>query len=305
MINRDEDFRFWRQFSHYDLSLRVAELHRQRRDLSEKMTETEVQATRRAIAHVFLSGRGIEVGAGARPVPVPENAIVSYGDIREEDDLLQYFRNVADPQIPEGGLIDAQTFAGVADASLDFVITAHVIEHMADPVGSIANALRVLKPGGRYLLIVPDMAHTFDRDRPETTVEHVLADYQDGGNGTLGQAYREWLFFAHPMISGEHLDPQDIENRVPQCIEAKVEIHFHAWTSHGFRQMLDALADSLGFRILCQIFCINENIFVLERQQRPKHNPRFFFRELLSTYLPASEKGAAGTRLAGPGVPRW
>ena len=44
--------------------------------------------------------------------------------------------------------IDAQTFDGIDNDSLDFVISAHVIEHLRDPIGSIVNAIRVLKAGG-------------------------------------------------------------------------------------------------------------------------------------------------------------
>ena len=281
MTSKDEDFRFWREFSHYDLSLRVAELHRQRRELSDRMGGVEVEATRRAIAHVYLYGRGVELGAGARPVPVPEHALVSYGDIRDGAELVKYFGDVTDTQITKGDFTDAQTFAGIADASLDFVISAHVIEHLVDPIGSITHAMRILRPGGRYLLIVPDMAHTWDKDRPETTLEHVLADYHDGGIGTLKQAYWEHLSFVHPILTGERLEPQDIENKILSSIEAKHEIHFHAWTGAGFRRILDAISSNLGFMVLCQMFSVNENIFVLEKRAIWKRaGLRFLFSRL-------------------------
>ena len=116
------------------------------------------------------------------------------------------------------------------------------------------------------MLIVPDMAHTWDRDRPETTVEHVLADYRDGGVGTLKQAYWEHLSFVHPIHSGERLLPEEIEARIVKDVEARPDIHFHAWTGVGFRRMLNALSSKLGFKLLCEVFNVNENIFVLERQ---------------------------------------
>jgi O-antigen biosynthesis protein len=265
-VKNDEDFRFWQESSHDDLCFKVADLHRQRRELYERMGAVEVEGVRRAIAHVYLSGHGIEVGAGTRPVPIPEHATVRYGDIRDDATLLQYFAAVKDHQIPGGAFIDAQALAGEADESLDFIITAHVIEHLIDPIGSIAHAMRVLKPAGRYLLIVPDMAHTWDKDRPETTIEHVLADYHDGGIGTLKQAYREHLSFVHPIYGGERLTPQDIETQILGDIEARPDIHFHAWTGAGFRRILAAISSTLGFVVLCQMFVVNENIFVLEKQ---------------------------------------
>src|SRR5436189_131003 len=81
--------------------------------------------------------------------------------------------------------------AVIDNDSLDFVISAHVIEHLRDPISSVVNAIRVLKVGGIHVLVVPDMRYTFDRNRPETTVEHVLTDFADGGVSTCRNAYEE------------------------------------------------------------------------------------------------------------------
>ena len=98
-----------------------------------------VNLERRAVAERFLTGHGIEVGAGDRPFPVPSHVRVFYGDIRDAASVEDYFKTA---DVRAGSPIDAQTFAGVADASLDFVISAHVIEHLRDPIGSIVNAIR-------------------------------------------------------------------------------------------------------------------------------------------------------------------
>jgi hypothetical protein len=136
MIRKDEDHRFWREFSHYDLSLRVADLHRQRRELYERMGAVEVEAARRAIAHVYLSRRGIEVGAGTRPLPIPEHATVSYGDIRDASKLIKYFENTKGAQIAVSFLLDAQTFADVADA-----VSILLYRRMSLSIYSIQSAL--------------------------------------------------------------------------------------------------------------------------------------------------------------------
>ena len=82
-----------------------------------------------------------------------------------------------------------------------------------------------------------------------------------------------WEYYSsvHPVLTGEHLDLQDVENRILQR-ESRLEIHFHAWTGKGFRQMLDAVSDALEFVVLCHIFCGNGNIFVLERRPRSRHD---------------------------------
>lgn len=90
-------------------------------------------------------------------------------------------------------MIDAQTLGGTADASLDFVLSAHVIEHLQDPLGSIRAAMRCLRPGGSLLLAVPDMRHTFDRERSPTPLSHLPGDLEDGGEGTRLEAYEEFI----------------------------------------------------------------------------------------------------------------
>src|SRR5256885_6525821 len=129
----------------------------------------EVRKARTQIGRAFLAGHGIEVGAGDRPFPIPATAHILYGDIRKYEQLEDYFRT---PDLPPVNDVDAQTFAGIDNNSLDFVISAHVIEHLRDPITSIVNAIRVLKVGGIHILVVPDMRYTFDRNCPETTLDH-------------------------------------------------------------------------------------------------------------------------------------
>lgn len=45
--------------------------------------------------------------------------------------------------------------AGIQDESVDVVIMLHVIEHVPDPVGTLREIFRVLKPGGHLLLETP------------------------------------------------------------------------------------------------------------------------------------------------------
>lgn len=46
--------------------------------------------------------------------------------------------------------------AKYADGSFDVVVMHHVIEHVDEPVGLLREAMRVLRPGGRFLLGTPD-----------------------------------------------------------------------------------------------------------------------------------------------------
>src|SRR5437016_13991102 len=96
------------------------------------MTDEEAIATVRAEwSRRFISGHGVEIGGGTRPFPVPTGAKVSYGDIRDPVSLKSYFKTDA---VQSGEPIDAQTLAGIAAASDDFGMSAHVSEHLRAPV---------------------------------------------------------------------------------------------------------------------------------------------------------------------------
>jgi SAM-dependent methyltransferase len=224
----------------------------------------EIQQARAAIVSSYISGRGIEVGAGTRPIPVPPGVEVSYGDIREHASLQDYFKASA---VQSGQQIDAQTFAGIAPSSLDFVLSAHVTEHLRDPIGAIVNALRVLREGGILVLIVPEMRLTFDRNRPETTVEHVLRDFTDGGQGTCRDAYEEHLRFVHPYLTGETLPDPEIKWQADDGARRwrELDVHFHAWTRSGFEALLAAVAELSPIRTERTVSVGNENIFILRK----------------------------------------
>lgn len=57
---------------------------------------------------------------------------------------------------------------------LDYVIAAHVIEHMPNVVDWLDQVSEVLKPGGVVSLVVPDKRFTFDAARSETTLAQVV-----------------------------------------------------------------------------------------------------------------------------------
>jgi predicted SAM-dependent methyltransferase len=74
---------------------------------------------------------------------------------------------------------DGARLASFADASQDFVIANHMLEHVEDPIAALEHQLRVLKPGGILYLTLPDARHSFDSPRQRTTVEHLLRDHHD------------------------------------------------------------------------------------------------------------------------------
>lgn len=108
----------------------------------------------------YLVGDGIDIGAG------PD----ALGQYREFFPLMRSCRAWDKPDR------DAQYMTGIADGSLDFVHSSHCLEHMVDPQVALTNWLRILRPGGHLICIVPDedlyeqgvFPSTFNRDHKKT-----------------------------------------------------------------------------------------------------------------------------------------
>ncbi|MER8462624.1 hypothetical protein [Mesorhizobium sp. M1396] len=259
--NEDETVEFWSERSHDELARVAAALHRDRRQVEDRTGLHEVIGARTMISNAFIRGVGIEVGAGNRPFPVPPTATVMYGDIRDNETLKTHF---ADRNITEGGFIDAETFAGTKPESLNFIISAHVIEHLANPLGSIREGMARLKPGGIYIIVVPDMRFTTDRDRPPTSFDHLKEDLATGGEPTLLASYVEHCRYVHPL-SQPAFSNDELMPAAEDGLKKRIDIHVHAWTKETFSMHLDQLAEPFGFTKCFESAIRNEALFVLRK----------------------------------------
>jgi 2-polyprenyl-3-methyl-5-hydroxy-6-metoxy-1,4-benzoquinol methylase len=68
------------------------------------------------------------------------------------------------------------------DKKYDFIVTSHVIEHIANPIKAMRSWKRLLKDGGFILSIIPNYKNCFDNKRPLTTLLHLIDDF---ANDTL------------------------------------------------------------------------------------------------------------------------
>ena len=180
---------------------------------------------RETVARIYLRGSGIEIGALHEPLHVPPSVNVRYVDRMSTPDLRRQYPELKDLNLVQVDIIDdGERLATVADGSQDFVIANQVLEHFQNPLLAMQNMLRVLKPGAVLYLSLPDKRFSFDVDRPVTTVEHVLRDYNEGPEWSRRQHFEEWARYKE-KLSGEALHA-----RVDELIRIDYSIHFHVWT---------------------------------------------------------------------------
>jgi SAM-dependent methyltransferase len=193
--------------------------------------DTDPLSIRRGMAR-DLTGHGLECGAGFEPFPLPRRCKVTYLDKLGRDQLVERYREcktalATGPVAPDviGDIADLGHFA---DESFDFVIASHVIEHTRNPIQAMVQMHRVLRVGGRLLLIVPDKRRTWDATRPVTSLAHMLEDYECPSRQRDKMHYLETYVHSFPR-------PPDL---LWWCTEMSFQraddIHFHTFTYGSF-----------------------------------------------------------------------
>lgn len=228
-----------------------ARLHQRARALAGRYV-----GARQRLARAYLQGSGLEIGALHMPLPTPAGVSVRYVDRSDLPELRRHYPELAPLALTAPDVIDdGETLASIAGESVDFVIANHMIEHCEDPIGTLENQARVLRPGGILYMAVPDGRRTFDRARPVTALEHVLRDHREGPAWSRTGHYLEWARFVdradQPEIAAAELEKRDYS------------IHYHVFTPHSFLAMAIHCRRELGLPLEVETCAANGHEFIV------------------------------------------
>lgn len=212
---------------------------------------------RRRLARRYLHGDGLEIGALHRPLRLPPDATVRYVDRVDLAALRGQYPELAGEKLVEVDVIDdGEKLESQPDASADFIIANHFIEHTEDPLGTIESHLRVLRPGGILYMAVPDRRRTFDSLREPTPLEHVVRDHEQGPAGSRRGHQEEWARLV------ERVPPEQVQARADALERADYSIHYHVWDPAGFTQLLEHARDRRELPFAVESLTSNEHEFV-------------------------------------------
>ena len=149
-----------------------------------EVTGSDVWATTsRRLLTRHIVGSGLELGPGHAPFPAGPGTSVRIVDRCQPEENRVLFAELEDAEFARPDIVadlNTDRLEAVADASQDFVICSHVLEHLAEPIGLLGDMHRVLRPGGVVLILLPDRHRTFDRYRTGTPLAHLVAEYESG-----------------------------------------------------------------------------------------------------------------------------
>ncbi|MCA8981382.1 MAG: class I SAM-dependent methyltransferase [Planctomycetes bacterium] len=161
--------------------------------------DPEQHPERLAVLPYCSAGKGIDVGCGHRkssPQCIGVDLIA--GGEKGEHGVVMNQVSVADVQASGD---DLHMFA---DGELDFVVARHNLEHYVDVLKTLHEWKRVLKPGGKLAVVLPDDRHV-DTIALDPTHKHVFTPdsfrrYMEGVGGfrelEVRDAVEHWSFLA-------------------------------------------------------------------------------------------------------------
>jgi len=198
----------------------------------------------------YLRGAGIEVGPGHNPFPleVPGTS-VQYVDRWNPEENRNLFPELDEPEFPRPDVVcnfDEDLLRPLADATQDFVVCSHVLEHLANPLGFLGDIHRVLRPAGVALILLPDRHRTFDQSRNPTPLAHVVADYEAGAT-EVDAAHIEDFLVNTAAVSGKEWSEASSEGRQALItLHRNRSIHVHCWDEPEFSSVLCYAIEHLG-----------------------------------------------------------
>lgn len=140
-------------------------------------------------AYQLKSKRGIEIG-GPSAIFGLKGLLPVYLFAKDIDGVNFSSETVWEGSIKEGNtynyyhsktgfqfIAEATSLKDVESSKYDFLLSSHSLEHVANPIKALKEWNRVLKKDGILVLVLPDKRYTFDINRPYTTLQHMLDDY--------------------------------------------------------------------------------------------------------------------------------
>jgi len=118
--------------------------------------------------------RALEIGPGLKPMLRGDN--VEYFDV---EDRGVGHREGPDA-VPEVDHLSETADLSIVPPGVGLVFSSHVIEHTPDLIAHFLDVERLLLPGGRYVMVIPDKRFCFDAAHPPSHLGKIIGAHLEG-----------------------------------------------------------------------------------------------------------------------------
>lgn len=179
--------------------------------------------------HILTAGRdlaratGIEIGAREAPLVTRDMGPIRYADYADTATLRA---TLAHPELDLTQLVDVDLVTGGGRLSplvaerVDYILASHVIEHVPDLIGWLADMHACLASSGTLGLAIPDKRFVFDRWRTESGIAEAVEAWLEGfTRPSLRQVFDScWMATDISVADAWRAPPGD----VPQATEDRL-----------------------------------------------------------------------------------
>ena len=224
---------------------KFAQRYRARQQISEPSLEfAQRDRVRQRISEPFLEDVGIELGAGLYPQPLPDGVRAELFELRDPGEVARLFGTNAESVPRFSALEEIETrFPDGAN----FLIAHNVLEHCADPIGTLIAWSRYVRDGGILVLSVPCGEYCPDKGRLVPTIGHVVLDYlltrdadsfesrEHAYSCTAGwmNTWEDWIGIPNEEVARRAHEKAHMHG---------LDVHWHTFTPELFDQVLQAAA---------------------------------------------------------------
>ena len=134
-------------------------------------------------------------------------------------------------------ILDSTFLGEIEDESYDFLLSSHVLEHLANPLRGLKEWKRVVRENGLLVIIVPHKDGTFDHLRPVTAIDHMIDDYEqcvDEDDVT----HADEVLSLHDLNHDDGTDSDKFEERIRNNFKER-SMHHHVFATRTLAQLID------------------------------------------------------------------
>jgi SAM-dependent methyltransferase len=153
---------------------------------------------------------------------------------------------------------EGSSLVDVPDSTYDVLLSAHNLEHFANPIKALNEWQRVLRPSGALVLVLPDYRETFDHLREPTSVDHMFDDFE-GDTGEDDLTHLEEILDKHDLRRDVAAgSPQDFQKRSLENFSNRC-LHHHVFDETNSCELLSRI----GFNVLAVDLALPFHICIL------------------------------------------
>jgi SAM-dependent methyltransferase len=135
---------------------------------------------------------------------------------------------------------EAADLSVIPSEAYDFLLSSHTLEHTANPIKAVLEWIRIVRPGGLLLIVLPDKEHTFDHHRPVTRLEHLIDDFH-AARGEDDLTHLDESVWLHDYsMTPEIPDAIEFKARGLKNFENRC-LHHHTFTQKSARELIEYL----------------------------------------------------------------